>query len=478
MSDTSPKNHQSGDNLRFRQTRFAENADRLSFTAGGRQAIVKNWSRTGIAFQLEVEPPLRVGDTLENVKIRCGEIPIHEGTVQIRSVREGNPGGYLYGASFAKDLFLVDGISSAIAAQEFVNTLRASTSAVEEIKPEVCQSLLAIRRALGMIQRFCVETERNWRNMSFDGRCEAERTLVPYLSRQITELFSYFNMKVAKQVDIDTLGEGSAYHQLFAEEASPRFEAGDFPRRAINKPRGYAGDYEMMNQLYRGGYEGIDLYGRIINYYVANEAAGSSVRFRRDYFLRHFGELFEHFSRPAVLSVACGPAVEIQEFCRRSSAKELERVAFTLFDLDREALEHAQTKIFEVAMKGNKTVNVEFINASVKAFLSSQVELKKRFEFIYSAGLFDYLDNLTSASLVRHFSRMLSPGGRLVIGNFTKANPTKAFCHLILNWNLVHKTEEEITSWAEGIDDCDLSLDFDPQRINAFLVLTKRNAPS
>jgi extracellular factor (EF) 3-hydroxypalmitic acid methyl ester biosynthesis protein len=154
--------------------------------------------------------------------------------------------------------------------------------------------------------------------------------------------------------------------------------------------------------------------------------------------------------------------------------EDLSRIEITLFDLDREALEHAQSCIYENAVRTGKNPKLNFIKKSVRAYLAGASKAREMHDLIYSGGLFDYLDNVTSAALVRVFAKMLNPGGSLVIGNFTKDNTTKAFCHLITNWNLIHKTETDMRNWATGVDGCTLRIDYDPGRINAFFVLTNK----
>ncbi len=148
----------------------------------------------------------------------------------------------------------------------------------------------------------------------------------------------------------------------------------------------------------------------------------------------------------------------------------------TLFDLDREALEHAQTRIMRISGERNVKPNVNYINASVRTFLSAQTSAPTSYDLIYSAGLFDYLDNPTSTALIRKFYSMLNPGGKLIVGNFTKDNMTKAFLHLVVKWSLVHKTKEEILEWASSIKDCSKKIEVDDNNILAFLVLEKNGS--
>jgi cyclopropane fatty-acyl-phospholipid synthase-like methyltransferase len=111
----------------------------------------------------------------------------------------------------------------------------------------------------------------------------------------------------------------------------------------------------------------------------------------------------------------------------------------------------------------------------VKSFLTTAGDTSEKYDLIYSAGLFDYLDNLTSAALIRKFFNMLNPEGYIIIGNFTKDNMTKAYLHLLANWSLIHKTEEEMRNWAAGIPNCSVEIEYDRLKMNAFLVVKRNN---
>ena len=56
--------------------------------------------------------------------------------------------------------------------------------------------------------------------------------------------------------------EHRAYCKL---HLGPFLTQSPFLRRALEKPLGYAGDYEMMNMLYRDPAEGDTLFGRALN---------------------------------------------------------------------------------------------------------------------------------------------------------------------------------------------------------------------
>lgn len=456
---------------RFRQKRHHNELVNLTMLVHETTCQVRNWSRTGIGF--ETEKRYKVGDILENVRLSYSGIELYNGAIEVKNVLSFDSSRNYYGAAFHRQLFSIEGVDSAVSVSKCAGEVFQLKRTFEEINPDFCRSVLALSASLRHIRRACEKEQERWRNLTFDQRCESERLFMPEIVHRLKEVFFNFNREIDKQVDVETLPDDSIYHQVFHEEIYPYFEGADLVRRAYEKPRGYAGDYEMMNQIYRNGFEGLDLFGRILHHYIANENSGESVKYRKPYFFDHITGMLRKSAFSRVLTIASGPAIEIQEVFRKWEQKDLDRVEFTLLDLDREALEHAQAKIFEIAHEEGKIGNCNFVNASIKAFMGAGAVVEGTFDLIYSGGLFDYLDNTTSAVLVNRLFSLLNPKGVLIIGNFTKDNLTKAFLHLLTKWALIHKTEDEMKAWADGIENCTVDVEYDPLKMNAFLVIRK-----
>ncbi len=457
----------------FRQHRHHNEEGVLALRISGSSSKVVNWSRTGLGFECTEKKGFEMGQKIQDVNISVGNITIYQGEIEIKMVTPLNSETTYYGASFNSALFLVEGVEAAVAVDRCTKNLKATTQEIEKVDPEVCRIILVLSTALFQIKKVCEVEETKVKALPFDRKIEADRVFLPAMSKEVKRVLGSFNVQMAKALDVDSLSQDSIYHRLFEDLIYPYFESADLARRAKEKPRGYAGDYEMMNQIYRSGYEGNDLFGKVLHHYSANEDSSESVQFRRPYFLKSYAEVKGKPGSHSILSVACGPAVEYQEVIKNWTQVDLDRVHVTLFDLDREALEYAQTKIYELAIETKKKPNVTFINASVKTFLTYNQENLTKYDFIYSGGLFDYLDNPTSKALVTKFFSILKPGGKLIIGNFTKDNSTKAFLSLITKWDLIHKTPEEILAWGSELTGAKLELEFDTNHINAFLVARK-----
>lgn len=458
----------------FRQTRFNNESGLLRLELNKKSCVVRNWSRTGIAFDMPKTDSVPSADsTLESIAVTSNGIEIYSGALKVVSVRESANDVMTVACKFTDNLFFVEGVHAANIVSECAQDVQQGAHQIMNSSAEFCRLLLSFNSALKKFEKACEIEEKRWKNLSFDQKAEAEKVFLPNMSNAMREAFVDLDIQMAKLIDVESLPEKSVYHQLVNEQIYPFFERADLSRRAYEKPRGYAGDYEMMNQIYRSSYEGSDLFGKVLHNYITNEHSGDSVKFRKPYLHQKIRDQLKQPGLRRILSIASGPAVEFQEAVGKWSQEELDRVQMNLFDLDREALEHAQTKIMEIASIRGVTPNVNYINASVKSFLVSSAHSTEKFDLIYSAGLFDYLDNATSTALTHKFFNMLNPQGTLLIGNFTKDNLTKAFLHLIVNWTLIHKTQEEILNWANSIKNCSKKLEFDTHNMIAFLILEK-----
>ncbi len=466
----------SGESEVFRQTRYYESNNQLTIETNGQSYPILNYSRTGVAFDLKSDK-IEEDLIIPNVSIKFRDHTIFTGEVAIKSVTSNNS-KTIAGAMFVKNVFPTEKLMAVKAKFELQIELEREATELKNIDKEACKLIIDCSRFLQMFKEKCEKFEKDLEGRTFDSCKSAEAAFMEYMSPIATEYLVNFNTKFSELIDVDSISDGSAYHRIFGQLIYPFFSGSDLAKRAKEKPLGYAGDFEMMNQIYRNGFEGKTLVGKILHNYVANEKSSESVAFRKPYFLSYY-ESFLNKSEEQVniLSLASGPCVEFQEAIEQFDQSKLDRLCLTLFDLDQVSLEYAQTKIYEKSIEQQKRINVEFINASVKMFIESYgIENTEYYDLIYSGGLFDYLDNMTSTAIVTNLFKFIKPGGKVIIGNFTTKNSTKAFCHFVTSWHLIHKTEEEMRAWTKYIpaDSYELEVEYDTNGINAFIVITKK----
>jgi extracellular factor (EF) 3-hydroxypalmitic acid methyl ester biosynthesis protein len=174
-----------------------------------------------------------------------------------------------------------------------------------------------------------------------------------------------------------------------------------------------------------------------------------------------------------MLSVACGPAQELEEILRTPGVPE--RLSITLFDQDQYALLEAARLIDGLERAIDTRVSVEYLRESVRTMLVAP-RLRDRwgnFDLIYSMGLFDYLTPPVAKAVLNRLYQLLNPGGEMMIGNFKSGNPNRHAMEYWLDWVIYHRTEEEFLELATDLPSESLSIHTDSTGIQMFLRITK-----
>lgn len=241
------------------------------------------------------------------------------------------------------------------------------------------------------------------------------------------------------------------------------------------KPRGYAGDSEMMRMLYAQKYEGDSTFAKILHKHAVDRPAAAAVRNRRTTIANWFMDVAgDRKSGPKrLLSVACGPAQELEEILRNPGVPD--RLSVTLFDQDQYALLEAARLLDGLERAIGRRVSVEYLRESVRTMLVAP-RLRDRwgnFDLIYSMGLFDYLTPPVAKAVLNRLYELLNPGGQMMIGNFHAANPNRHAMEYWLDWVIYHRTEEEFLALASDLPEESSSIHTDETGIQMFLSITK-----
>jgi SAM-dependent methyltransferase len=99
----------------------------------------------------------------------------------------------------------------------------------------------------------------------------------------------------------------------------------------------------------------------------------------------------------------------------------------------------------------------------------------KKYDLIWSAGLFDYLDDRIAALLLKKVWRNLKDGGQIIFGNFGPDNPTRNGMELVVRWYLIHRTAEDLVKLVRmsGVPFSEVSIESEPLGVNLFCVIKK-----
>ncbi len=228
----------------------------------------------------------------------------------------------------------------------------------------------------------------------------------------------------------------------------------------LMKPLGYHGDYVIIERIYT---QWLSPKPHLVNWdiFFHHQAAPQAVVNRKQYFLNILTSLNSQKEPRDVLNIGCGPSNDIIEFLE----KENSHVSFECVDYDKDAIDYSYNK-----MKGKNLLHhVCFHRENALKYVPT-----KLFDLIWSAGLFDYLNDNYFKMLLNKVLNFVKRGGEIIIGNFSVSNPTRDYMECG-NWFLYHRTEEDLIRLGTecGIPREQISVKSEPLGVNLFLHLTK-----
>jgi CRP-like cAMP-binding protein/SAM-dependent methyltransferase len=263
------------------------------------------------------------------------------------------------------------------------------------------------------------------------------------------------------------------------KEIFPYFMRSRFAERAYYKPKGYPGDYLMMEMIYMNQAQGDGKFGTIADSWLLKSAPARAVRGRR----RLMCEQLHHQSRRRraggapirIASLACGPCRELFDFL--SGCDFTEKIDALCIDIDPDALQYVNNHVNVF----HHRAAIRFLNENlVKWALGRARQDFQLQDIIYCVGLADYLETPFLQRLIRRCYQQLHPGGTLILGNFGAQNPDRAFMEHILSWHLIHRSADDLagifgqTPFGDGIE-----IIAEEQHINLFAVAHKpEDAPA
>jgi extracellular factor (EF) 3-hydroxypalmitic acid methyl ester biosynthesis protein len=249
--------------------------------------------------------------------------------------------------------------------------------------------------------------------------------------------------------------EDSVAHRNFAQTAlHPLLLRAPFVYRTFAKPMGYAGDYEMVNQILSDPRQGNNTYFQIINTLFLQAIVARAHRNRIDILVGYLNKAAERAVREHrdinILNVGCGPAVEIQRFIAEHPHPE--RLVFKLMDFSEETLAYTRSCIEKSCQAHGKQICVEYIHESVHQLLKraskkdDPLDEQTKFDFVYCAGLFDYLSDKVCSRLLQYFVLRSRPDGSVLVTNVHSDNPEKNGMEHLLEWHLIYRDEVQLES--------------------------------
>ena len=272
----------------------------------------------------------------------------------------------------------------------------------------------------------------------------------PSQYKDLNKWFKSVSLSIGKTITrSDIRNQWSIFQDAFSVDTMQGF--------VVQKPHGYAGDFEIIDRIYTNWLSPkvhLQKWDKFFHW----QAAPKAVRNRKGF----FKQLLEDIDRsdsdfPDVLNVGSGPGRDVYEYLNKNPNTKIQ---IDCLDMDSSAIEYSKKLI-------GKKQNVEFICRNAFRFKPT-----KKYDLIWSAGLFDYLDENQFTYLLKSLYGMLESTGRLVIGNFSELNTSREYMEFG-EWFLHHRSEADLIRLAEqaGIKPGYISVCKEPSGVNLFLAL-------
>lgn len=251
------------------------------------------------------------------------------------------------------------------------------------------------------------------------------------------------------QVSHETLSENSPLSEHVKVQLGARLQHEMLPyllttetaERFYSKPRGYAGDYLSIHNIYRNHAGGTGRLGPIVDRMFLETPPSKAVKNRRSLLANEILQTVRASTNGPVkvMCMASGPATEI--FDAFALMEDKTRMKATLLDIDLQALAFVD----ELRGRQKLAAQMTLVNENLIALYLGRGKTRVDPQnLIYSIGLIDYLNDKLVGKLLQYVYENLAPGGRVILGNFHPRNPAKEFMDYVLEWNLIHRTEDDM----------------------------------
>jgi extracellular factor (EF) 3-hydroxypalmitic acid methyl ester biosynthesis protein len=263
-----------------------------------------------------------------------------------------------------------------------------------------------------------------------------------------------------------------AWGYLF-KEFFPYVMRSRMAERAYIKPKGYAGDFMMMEMIYADQPSGDGILGKLLDRWFLRSTAAEAVRGRRqllaDQLSRWAAERIRESTPVRIMNLACGPNRELFDFL--VDCEYTEAIEALCIDIDADALQYTDQHVNRFSHQATIHLMRENLVKWAMGRIRHGFEAQ---DIIYSAGLMDYLHDNLFVKMIDRCHGQLKPGGVLILGNFGLENQNRNLMDHLLHWSLIYRSEDvlrELFSRSRFGDD--IQIISEKQGVNLFAVAVK-----
>jgi extracellular factor (EF) 3-hydroxypalmitic acid methyl ester biosynthesis protein len=201
----------------------------------------------------------------------------------------------------------------------------------------------------------------------------------------------------------------------------------------LQKPLGYAGDYEMVSMMLRDPYEGSSMFAKVAQPPVPGHRPVVAHRNRIIYLKKRLHEETER------MAAAGQSGAHLQSRLRsgpgdpelpHSMTDFATTRTLLLLDFNDETITNTTRELEILRTRHRRRTGLKLEKRSVHQILKDSSRAGAGFEvgelrLVYCAGLFDYLSDRICRRLLEVFYDLLAPGGLLVATNVDSSNPSR-----------------------------------------------------
>ena len=433
---------------------------------------------------------LRSSEVLSEFRIVIHDRTVYSGRAVVRSLVSGGMTqvceASLEDASWMDVEFSPATMSNGNLREEFAGFM-AGWQQLYRVRPEYKAVIGDLHSFLTELRLWLEQLELNIRASPSPDRSSLERKIVEEMaepvSSSIDTLIERFE-EIAGALE----PELQPVHRTYLRrQLHPLLLCSPFAYRAFAKPLGYAGDYQLVDMMMRGPYEGSTLFAKVLNVWLLGQAPAQAHRNRVEYLATHL--LHEAARTKAqghplrVYNLGCGPAAEVQRFLKTEAASQ--GAQLTLLDFNDETLLHTRTVLEGLDRTHGRLSSMQFLKRSVQQILhkggrSLPAGSGSQYDLVYCAGLFDYLADNVCKRLMNILYELVAPGGLLLATNVSDtlndSRPFRYSMEYMLDWHLIYRDGKRVGALAPGSAAAeDVTVLTEQSGVNVFIEVRKPN---
>lgn len=265
--------------------------------------------------------------------------------------------------------------------------------------------------------------------------------------------------------------------KLFRSSIGKWAYSSEILRRSYEKPRGYAGDYKMVEEFYDQSPRSSGVGYYFDNYILKNTLATADI-YRKDKMSELVERYFEKnvFKKLNVINFGCGACKELRDLFKNYQPNK--KINIMGVDQDTEAMDFSKQALGNLS----EYVSIDYIQQNIIDLIfnyrnSQPNSVYANKELVYSMGLVDYFADNVLQLFVRFSLKTLAPGGTFIFAHKNSEKiesflPPDWFC----DWKFFLRNKEEVLNIVKDeILGYDLEIEWEKTRHMFFLILTKKN---